>query len=185
MRNFDERMEEIRARSKARIAHRRKMIAAVGMPLVLCLVLSVVWFSAGNQIANPVTLETTPTTLQHLNTVTAVYVIDESTGEILCPAGSSEAFLAYVSKLTPDSNRTQQYDATLYGFVSTTGAPAAALTHASYSISVTDAQGNTVDFQLRGTILCNSNTAEVYMLNSAEYKKIKEILCLDAFMNGE
>ena len=81
MRNFDERMEEIRARSKARIAHRRKMIAAVGMPLVLCLVLSVVWFSAGNQIANPVTLETTSTTLQHLNTVTAVYVIDESTGE--------------------------------------------------------------------------------------------------------
>lgn len=185
MRNFDERMDEIRARSRARIARRRKMITAVCTPLVLCLVLSVVWFSVGNQIANPATLEAAPTTLQHHHTVAVVYVTDESTGEILCPAGSSEAFLAYVSKLAPDSNRTQQYDASQHGFTSTTGAPAAALTHTNYSISVTDDQGNTVDFQLRGTILCNSNTSEVYMLNSAEYKKIKEILCLDAFMNGD
>ena len=185
MRSFDERMDEIRSRSKARIAHSRKMITAVCTPLVLCLALSAIWFSAGNQIAHQTVLETTQTTPMYYNTVAVLYVTDISTGEILCPADSSEAFLSYVSKLDPVSGRMQQSDALPYGFASTTGALAATTTQRNYSITVTDPHGNTVDFHLRGTTLYNNDTAEIYALNSVEYKKLKEILSLDAFMNGE
>jgi len=185
MRSFEQRMEQIRSRSKARIAHRRKVISAVCTPLALCLAVSVIWFSAWNPGASPTALGPTPTTLQNLNTVDVLYVVNSATGEIVCPASASEDFLAYVSQLDTHADRTQPFDASQHGFTSATGTLAIAPINLSYYITVTDAEGITQKFTLKGTTLYNNSADAVYALNSVEYKQLVEILSLDAFMNGE
>ena len=171
MRNFDERMDAIRSRSKARIARRRKQIGAVCVPLVLCLAISCLWFIP-NQ-GQTTALENTELVSSPPTNVTIV--LYESTGNVLSCANTGDAVLEFISTLDPNSGRNQSatphytivYD--VAGAVKTS-TDELAVQAATFTISVVDSLGvkHTYTYVAIWGELTDTANGKVYYLNSAE-----------------
>ena len=174
MRNFDERMDEIRSRSKARIARRKKMISTVCVPLVLCVAVSFAWFAPWNRTADPVVTETTE--LQYQNTVNVVYITDSTTGEILRKVEDSREFLSFAAGLPPVDMSLQATANELPAYILPKDTN---ISYDRYSIEVIDPQGNAQMFTYCASTLIDTESGEVYYLNTVDRIKLNEILKLN------
>jgi hypothetical protein len=171
MRNFEQRMDEIHSRSKARIARRRKIVAAC-VPLVLCLAITAICFLPYSAHTAGETTGMSATSYSASVTV----LMQEVNGKLVyVDSESAEEFIAYVSSLSVDSSRLHiagGIDA--HTQTTTHTAPAQTL----YQITVTDAQGVTVNYTLESTILTHKDSGTVYYLSSVQRLEILKLLGL-------
>ena len=172
MRNFEERMDAIRSRSKARIAQRRKQISAVCVPLVLCIVFTGVYFgSRGSQVP---TVSTQPTVTA--TTLSGVVVTDAHTGQVLSRTDNQQALHSYISELQINAGRIQGHVGSAYTAEETS---IVTQNQTIYTITLTDDQGNTQVYSLRVGYLTDTANEIVYKINSSQYQHIVELLNLN------
>lgn len=168
MRNFEERMDAIRSRSKARIAQRRKQISAVCVPLILCIVFTGVYFGTrGNQAPAGSTQQTIIST-----TLSGVVVTDFHSGQILSRTDSQQPLSSYISQLQIHAGRVQEHLGTAY-----TAEESSTITQnrTAYTIVLTDEQGNTQKFILRVGYLTDTANDIVYKISASQYQRIMEL----------
>ena len=172
MRSFDERMDEIRSRSKARIAHRRKMITAVCTPLVLCLVISGIWLIPyGN--AEPVS-QTVPGTTGFTGSVTVAY----NEGDIILTSAdvvtNIELFIAGLKPVDPTREHSIKIGTTA-SEIPSMEAPVLTM-DACIFFEIVNAEGNTFSYRLTQRTLSCDETGVMYELNYTQYHKLLELL---------
>ena len=171
MKNFQQRMDEIHSRSKARIARRRK-IAAACVPLVLCFVITGIYFIPYNTYA---TADTTASSASGYYASITVTMREVNGNLVQAKPDSAEEFIAYVSSLSVDSSRLQSAeDIAGHAELTLNSAPAQTF----YQITVTDSQGVTFTYTLEGTILLHKDSGTEYRLNSIQKLEILKLLGL-------
>ena len=170
MRNFEERMDAIRSRSKARIAQRRKQISAVCIPMVLCLVFTGVYFGTKSSRTPELGTETTIS----VTTLGGVVVTDSQSGQVLASADTHQALTSYISQLQVQAGR-QDHGGAVYNAEE---ASSGVQNKTVYTITLTNDQGNTQIFTLSVGYLTDTSDDIVYKISSSQYKRLMELLGL-------
>lgn len=171
MRNFQQRMDEIHSRSKARIARRRK-IAAACVPLVLCLVITGIYFIPYSTSATAE--QTVPNAVHYEDSVTVYYDADSirltSAQEVvdiaqfiagLEPAEAGPKVQSYIS---PGTLATLPEDMLL------------AAAESCFYFTITDAQGKMTSYRLTfHTLYCDESDIQ-YDLTLTQYEQLLRLL---------
>ena len=167
MRNFEQRMEEIRNRSRTRMIRRRKVIAAVSSAFALCIALTGAFFWTYPAMDDaPATQSTNGYFMFSANTT--VY---RDNGDIYAFSTGGEEILSYIDTLDTGSAQLQQE----YSDVRLTAGDAPA-DGVVYTFEITDALGNLRRFELAGGTLTDENTQIVYTLNSNQRLHLLRLL---------
>lgn len=166
MRNFDERMDEIRNRSKARITKRKKVIASASSAFVVCITLIGI-LSTPNSVQTAVHA-TEVTNALHIYTGTTTVFYD--TGDILAIAEGGDEILQYIDTL-------EEGHAYIHN---TTETKAAALEappqKVTYRFEITDHLGTLRTFTLCGGELTDEDSRIVYILDSNQREYLLRLL---------
>lgn len=175
MRNFDERMEEIRNRSKARIAKRRKIVGSVVLPLVFCLAASSFLLTPQNQVTPTVATNPVSTGVQ----MYAYILVETDDGELtLSDPVAVDSFQQLLLKLSEDSGYNVESQSSNREYVAT-GAHVPNGGASLVSITVNE-QGSShrYTYEAARGILIDKKTDAVFYLNSAEQLHLHELLNL-------
>lgn len=172
MRNFEERMDAIRNRSKTRIAQRRRQISAVCVPLVLCIVFTgVYWGTIGRQTTD----FSTQSTMISI-TLSSVVVTDSDSGQVLSRTDSQQALCSFISQLQVNAGRVQDHTGAAYSADETS---VTTQNKTIYNITLTDEQGSIRTYTLCSGCLEDIDNGIIYKINSSQYQYILELLGLN------
>lgn len=166
MRNFDERMDAIRSRSKARIAKRRKYIAAGTSAFLVCIALTGTLFLPNAAQQTVYATETTVSAGIHYWNTTLYY----DTGDIVSISDGGKEILQYIDSLDPYP---------VHSYI-TTGAQKTAAEDAiqriTYRFEITDHLGSLRRFTLCGGELTDEDSKIIYALDSEQLQHLLRLL---------
>lgn len=169
MRNFEERMVEIQKRSHARIAHRRKQITALCVPLVAALCVG------GAMLLPQQGAYTNENTVPAVTTITAysgsVTVVNGKVSVTYSNQDTVEGMRNLVSSLLPVQDTAIAMDEK-NGHEFTTQATSI---NVKYTILLETEEGS-VQYKLLGRILTNMETGERYALTDAQRAELLKVL---------
>lgn len=181
MRNFDETMAEIRSRSKARIAKRRKMVGSVVIPLVLCLAVSGIWLIPQNQVTPTVATNPTSAGVQ----MYAYILVETDDGELtLSDPVAVDSFHQFLSGLSEDSGRNTELQSNHREYAATgahiPNGSASSASVVSITVKLPDEQGSShvYTYEAARGVLTDKKTGAVFCLNSVERLHLHELLHL-------
>lgn len=168
MRNFEERMQEIQKRSRARIIRRRKQLTALFVPLMAALCIGGTLIR--QHISDPYDhIATTSTSLpQYFGCVT---VIDQNKRVLYNDRDTVDAVCHLLSNLLPANeiatgeDQQQHRDVTIQ----------ATSLGKSYTI-ILETEGEVMHYRLTAMMLINQDTDERYVLSDVQHASLLAIL---------
>ncbi len=165
MRNFDERMDAIRSRSKARIAKRKKYIATGISAFVLCVAFGALFLPNATQTTVHAT-EATVFDGVYIGHTTLYY----DTGDIMSISEGGKDILQYIDSLQRETQEVYSYtDAQKT-------AAEDAIQRITYRFEITDHLGTFRKFTLCGSVLTDEDSHAVYLLDSDELRHLLRLL---------